>query len=117
MNHMKLLFMREDRRRKRGQIVWRPYAMSMQCSLEHFILVKIDMRKVPAELIEKQALLKLKLDKLMKQYPPTPREVIHEDGTVETVIDAGYFDEDGVSSHSYPVEVTIDDITWEGRDE
>ncbi|MCP4255951.1 MAG: hypothetical protein GY774_00320 [Planctomycetes bacterium] len=116
MSHMmKVLFMRHDRRRKRGDIVWRPYAMSMQCSLEHFILVKIDMSKVPAELIEKQALLKLKLDKLMKQYPPTPRKVVHEGGTTETVMDAGYFDEEGVSSHSDPVEITVGDITWEGK--
>ncbi len=62
--------------------------------------------------IEKPETIRLKMDKLMKQYPPTPEKYTDENGDEQTRITAGYFDLDGVSRHDNPPTITVNDLEW-----
>ncbi len=114
----KVLFSRlNNRRTPRGYAVNFPYPMDMSCSIEPFIVVQIDMAEIDMQSISKPETIRLKMDKLMKQYPPTSETYEDENGETQTRITAGYFDLDGVSRHDNPPVITVDDLVWDGKDE
>ncbi len=113
----KMMFMRDDYARKRGQVVTTPFPLNANLgTLKYFIVVQVDLNGFDKSSIKNQGSIELKLPQLMKRFPDTEETYIDEDGNEQKRTIYGYFDKLGVSTNE-GVLITLDDLSWEGKDE
>ncbi len=113
----KMMFMRDDYARKRGQVVTTPFPVDTNMgTLKYFIIVQVDVTGFDQSSITDPRTIRLKLDQLMKRFPDTEETYIDEDGNEKTRTVYGYFDKRGASTND-GVLITLDDLSWEGKDE
>jgi len=115
----KMLFMRDDYARKRGQIADHPFREDHPIgTLKYHIVVTIDLTWFDISVIADPTTVTLKLPQLMARYPDSTEQytVTDEDGNEETKtrIVYGYFDKLGKSTVEGE-RITIDDLEWDGK--
>ncbi len=118
MRLKQLAFMRVDRFRKRGQIS-APNTFSVGQNIgtdDCFILVNIDLEGYDENSIENIDSVELILPPLMKKYQDKNIPYTDEEGNEQVRTEYGYFDVLGNNSGETPL-ITVDDLTWAGKDE
>lgn len=111
---IKLCFMRWCGKRKPfSYIADMPLQMHQKnIYVDPFIVVQIDEKEVPTELLGNQT-VRLDLPSLQSKYPDSTERYIDEDGKEQERIIYGYFSEHGRSVDDNPPVITMGDVLYE----